>query len=71
MSKRPTVAVIDLETVIQILTVINANTRVAHSRDSAAIAKMRDALVVDGVIAQDAWGDCTFSDFYAERGDNE
>ena len=65
MSKRPTVAVVSLETIVQILTVINANTRVGLSKDSAAIAKIRDALIADGVIKREDRYDCTFSDFYA------
>lgn len=71
MSKRPTAVVIRPETVVQILTVINVNTRVSLCRDSEAIAEMRDALIADGVIKRENLYDCTFSDFYAERGDNE
>ncbi len=70
MSKRPTVATVatvSMEAVVRILTVINANTRVALRKNSPVIVAMRDALVEAGVIKREDRYDCTFSDFYAER----
>lgn len=71
MSKRPTAVILTLGTVGAILKVINANVRVPCGRDTLAIEDMRDALIADGVIKCDDYGDYTFSDFYAERDDNE
>lgn len=71
MSKMPTVATITMETIETMIEVVNVNSLIPLEQDCRIVAELRDTLIADGVIKRESWGDCTFSDFYAERDENE